>query len=982
MRAGFALVLLMSLLLAACAPAGQFPPFLTLQGADSAAPDQPASGLNEAEPQPAAEPHQGEPAAAAPALSLDDLMPLDPAVRLGRLENGLTYYVQRNSKPAQRADLWLVVNAGSVLEEEDQRGLAHLLEHMLFNGTRRFPEQSLIDTLERMGMEFGPDVNAYTSFDETIYMLQTPTDQADLLQTAFDVLEDWAAYATLSDEDIDQERGVVVEEQRLVDQNAEGRIKSQIWPVLAAGSAYADRLPMGDMQLIRTAPAEAVRRFYQTWYRPDLMAVIAVGDFDPEQVELMIQQRFATLPELASPQPRPEPAAPQAQERRFLVIADPEYPYTEFRIDHISPISPMQTVGDAREWLVAYLASTMFDARLEEVSRQPDAPFVYAYALTEPLARQIQTYSARGQTQDGEVLAGIEAVLTEIERVRQHGFTQQELERARADLALSYQIWRAEKDNLDNAVFAQGYADHFLTGIASPSVEYNVDLVQQLLPGIGLDETAQAFADLAPLDGQVLTVIGPAKEDAALPSQQELARLFDRTEKPDLDLRAYQQVDRPLMEEAPPPVEIVAEQTWPELGISQFELANGVRVIVKPTDFWVDDIVFSATSPGGTSLVADEDFDEAAAVAYLVAQSGVGELSQSELRSLLAGKSVQVAPGIYELSEGFSGYTTAQDLELAFQLIHLYASAPRLDPAAVQVYQNQARAGLTNRAIAPYAAMQDALQDALYGDTVRRGPLPLQQIEQFDAERAMAIYRDRFADMSDFTFTFVGNVEEVEIRRLAQSYLGALPGGGREESGRDVAPMRWSGVVERTVVKGQEEQNLVQLVFGGPISVTQASAVQLDALEALLTIRLRDDLREARSGIYTPFVSHHLSLVPTPQYQLWIEFGADPPRVDELIEALFSQIASLHESGPSPAELAKVQEQLRRNRQEALRDNNFWLRAIEQHVAVAGRSPEDILAYDALLDALQPADLQFAAQQFLPRDRYVQITLYPEGAQP
>jgi zinc protease len=979
-----ALFLLISLLLAACAPAGQLPSLFTVQpagGAQSVEP--PADETSAAEQPDVDETSQGEPLASdSAALRMDDLLPLDPAVRVGRLDNGLTYYVQRNSKPAQRAELWLVVNAGSVLEEEGEQGLAHFLEHMLFNGTRRFPEQTLIDTLERMGMEFGPDVNAYTSFDETVYMLQAPTDQEDLLPVALDVLEDWAAYATLSAEEIDKERGVVIEEQRLVDQNAEGRIFSQTWPALTAGTTYAGRLPIGDMDVIRSAPAEALRRFYQTWYRPDLMAVIAVGDFDPDQVETMIRDRFATLPELAAPQPRLEPDAPPVQERRFLVVADPEYPYTEFRIDHVGPITPMQTVGDARDWLVAYLASDMFDARLDEISRKPDAPFVYAYALVEPLARQAETYSVRGQTQEGEALAGIEAVLAEIERIRRHGFTQAELERARADLALSYQTWRAEEDNLDSAVFAQGYADHYLTGLASPSVDYNVDLVQQLLPGISLTETVQAFQVLAPVDGQLVTVLGPAKEDVALPSQQELAAVFDHVTAQTLASREYDSGNQRLMDEAPPPAEIVSEQAWPETGISQFELANGVRVIVKPTDFWADDIVFSATSPGGTSLVADEDFNEAAVVAHLVSQSGVGELSQSELQGLLAGKTAQVAPGIYEQSEDFSGYTTAQDLELAFQLIYLYATEPRLDPAAVQVYQNQARAALINRTVTPYAALQDALVDALYGDTVRRGPLPLEQIDQFDPERAMAVYRDRFADMSDFTFTFVGNVDEAEIRRLAQRYLGALPGGGRQESGRDVAPMQWSDVVERTVVKGQEEQSLVQLVFAGPISVTQESAVQLDALEALLAIRLRNDLREARSGIYTPFVSSNLSIVPTPQYELWVEFGADPQRVDELVGALFDQIADLQGNGPTPDELAKVQEQLRRNRQEALSDNDFWLWTIEQHFTTPGGSPDGILAYDALLEALQPADLQAAALRFLPQDRYVRVTLYPEGFEP
>lgn len=977
----FALILLLVTLLAACTPAGQLPPLLTLQRPDSVQPASPAAGeADSAAPAGPADTGPAEPASAGSAgLALDDPLPLDPAVRVGRLDNGLTYYVQHNDKPVQRAELWLVINAGSVLEQEDERGLAHFLEHMLFNGTQRFPELTLIDTLERMGMEFGPDVNAYTSTDETVYMLQVPTDQQDLLQAGLDMLEDWAAYATLSEEEIDKERGVVIEEQRLTAQNADGRIWNQTWPALTAGTVYSDRLPIGDMAVIRSAPAEAVRRFYQTWYRPDLMAVIAVGDFDADQVEAQIRQRFADLPALAAPQPRIEPAPPPAQSRRFLLLADPEYPTTDFAIDHMRPASPLHTAGDLRRWLVETLASQIFNTRLDEISRQPDALFLAAYGGSEPLARQIETFSVSGQTQEGEAPAGIEAVLTEIERVRQHGFSQQELERARADLALNFRIWLAEKDNLDSTVFAQGYADHFLSGAASASVDLTVELVQQLLPDIDLDEVAAAFLELAPTDGQLVSVTAPAKEGLALPTEQELAALFDQVAARELAPYVDSSAGRQLMDQPPPPAEIVSEQTYPDLGISLFELANGVRVIVKPTDFWADDIVFSATSPGGTSLVADEDFPEASAAAHLVAQSGVDGLSQSDLQALLAGKAVQVAPGIYETSEGFGGYATAHDLELAFQLIHLYATAPQMDPAAVQVYQNQARAALVNRTVTPDAAMQDALVDALYGDSPRRGPLTLGQIGEFDAERALAIYRERFGDMSDFTFTFVGNVDEAQIRDLAQRYLGALPGGGREETWRTVAPLALSGVDERTVVKGQEEQSIVQLVFTGPFTPTRESAVQMEALEALLSIRLRDELREARSGTYVPFVSSNLSLEPGPEYMVWVGFGADPRRADELVEALFAQVTDLQSNGPSPEELAKVQEQLRRNREEALQDNNFWLWTIEQFFATTGQDPLDILAYDGLLGALQPADVQAAAQRFLPQDRYARVTLLPEG---
>lgn len=974
-----ALVILLSWLLAACAPAGPFPPLVTERRAASV---QPAAG----EAEPAAQPTAGEPlqdpTAAAALMTSDDLLPLDPAVRMGRLDNGLTYYVQRNDKPLGRAELRLVVNAGSVLEQEGEQGLAHFVEHMLFNGTRRFPELTLIDTLERMGMEFGPDINAYTSPDETVYMLQVPTDQGELLTTGFDILEDWAAYATLSDAEIDQERGVVIEEQRLSDQNAGGRIRRQSWPALTAGAVYTDRLPIGDMAVIRSAPGDALRRFYQTWYRPDLMAVVAVGDFDAAQVEEQIRQRFADLPAPVAPQPRLEPAAPPPQPRRFLLLADPEYPTTNFGIDHISPAWAVQTVGDFRRWLAVGLASAMFNTRLDQISRQPDAPFLYASSGSQPLARQIETFTVQGESQEGAALAGLEAVLTEMERIRRHGFTEQELARERANLALSFQIWQTEKDNLESAAFAQGYSDHFLSGAASPSVDLAVALAARLLPEIDLAEVAAAFQTLAPVDGQLVSVTAPHKEGLALPSEAELAALFEHVAALELTPYVDSSAGQQLMEAPPPPSEIVFEEAYPELGLSLFELANGVRVIVKPTDFWADEIVFSATSPGGASLVEDEDYPEAVMAAYLVTQSGLGELGYSDLQALLAGKAAHAEPGIFDVSEGFSGYATAQDLELVFQLIYLYATAPRLDPAVAQVYQSQARAALLNRSVAPDALLQDALSDALYGDNARTGPLTLEQLEAFDAGRALEIYRDRFGDMSDFTFTFVGNVDQTRLKELAQRYLGALPGGDRTESWRATTPLQLNGIDQRTVVKGQEAQGMVQLVFSGPYSPTVQSAVEMDALEAVLAMRLREELREARSGVYAPFVSSNLAVAPTPEYAVWIAFSADPQRVDELVDALFAQVSSLQAEGPTADELAKVQEQLRRNREEALRDNSFWLWTIEEHFTDPNARPEEILAYDALLATLQPADVQAAARRFLPQDRYAQVTLLPEGDAP
>ena len=968
------LILLMLVFLALAASAcATLPPVLV-------APT-PIGGQTPVEPvQVAPVPASAAPEAELPAgPNLNDPLPLDPAVRVGKLDNGLTYYVQRNTEPANRAELWLAVNAGSVLEEDDQQGLAHFLEHMLFNGTRRFPEQDLIAYLESTGMEFGPDINAYTSFDETVYMLQVPTDQDEILVKAFDVLEDWAGSATLSPEEIDKERGVILEEQRLRDQNADGRIDAKVWPVLSASSPYTNRLPIGDLDVIRNAPPEAIRRFYETWYRPDLMAVVAVGDFDVDRIETLIKEHFSSLPEATNPTERPSFDIPTQEQPRVLIVTDPEYPYTELSITTVHPSHPILSAGDFRDWLVSDLFDTMLNGRLEEISRKPDAPFLYAWARSQDLARPAETYALQAQVSAGEVLAGIEALLTEVERVRKHGFTETELKRAKQDLLRAYDRYYLERENIDSRAFADGYVDHFLTGGASPSVELLAQLARQLVPDISIDEVSALAFDRASDRGRVLVVTAPEQAKAKLPSEDALAGVFDAVAAKAVDPYVDQVAGAAgLMAEPPAPVAIVAERTVPELGVTEITLANGVRVIMKQTDFRENEVIFSATSPGGSSLVADTDFPEADAAAYLVSQSGIGELSQTELQKLLSGKTVGVAPGVFELSEGFSGYAATEDLETAMQLIHLYATQPRLDPAFVEDFKKQARADLVNRQADPYAVFEDALKEALYGNSIRRGVLPLPEIERLDATRSLEIYRERFGDTSDFTFTFVGNFDEEELKQLAQRYLGALPAAGRQESWNDVTPALPGGVVEKDVKKGQDQQSLVQLVFTGPISATEQVQVQLEALERVLDIRLRDALREELSGTYAPFVAANLSTLPQPRYSVSIGFGTDPNRVDELVNAMFQAIGDLKANGPTEEEVTTVQEQLRRNREEAQESNDFWLSQLEYYFTTPGEDPMDILGYDRWVNAVTPGDIQDAARATLPDDRYVKVVLYPE----
>ncbi|MEZ4868332.1 MAG: insulinase family protein [Caldilineaceae bacterium] len=910
------------------------------------------------------------------------VLALDPAVRSGVLENGFTYYIRHNEEPHQRAELWLAINAGSLLEQEDQLGLAHFLEHMLFNGTRRFEGQALIDFLESVGMEFGPDVNAYTSFDETVYTLQIPTDEPETIKTAFNVLEDWAGYASLTSEEIDKERGVIVEEWRQREQNASGRLREQIIPALLGDSQYSKRLPIGDMEIVRNAAREAFVRFYEQWYRPDLMALVVVGDVDVDQMEGLIQEHFSTLSTPTDPQPRPTFDVPEHSEPRYLIATDPEYPYTVVQVEHKRPAHPLQTVDDYRIRLVNHLIDTMLNQRLDELRRQADAPFLFAFTGDGNFVRPVDSYSVAAQVQDEQILTGLEALLTEVERAQRYGFTDSELARAQDDLLRVYENLYQDRNNRENSLLAQEYLNLFLAGTAAPGIETEYALAQELIPAITLEEVNTQAQTLVSAENRVALVIAPEKEGLTPPTAAELSAVFDTVLAKELEPYVDQTAGQTLLAEIPEVTPIVAEQTLPDLEATEIELANGVHVVMKTTDFKDDEILFAATSPGGSSVVADGDYLEAANVVQIITESGVGAFNQTELTKLLAGKLVSVSPTIGELHEGFTGSVAPADLETAFQLIYLYATQPRADEAAFAVFMEQQRAFLKNRELTPTSALQDALEEALCGESIRCRTPTLAEVEAFDFDRSMEIYRERFADMDDFTFLFVGNFEQARLQELAQRYLGALPTTPRTETWRDVAPDAPEGVIEKNAYKGQDEQSIVYLIFTGPIEPTPANRLQVKAVEGVMDILLREELREKLGGVYSPFVFSDVAQEPNQEYTIGVGFSCDPQRVDELVNAVFAQIADLQENGPSATNLEKVQEQQRRNLEENLEQNSYWLNQLTFYVEHPDADPHTLTEQQDAIHALTAADIQAMAQQILNNQRYVKAVLYPAAYKP
>ncbi|RMH51546.1 MAG: insulinase family protein [Bacteroidetes bacterium] len=920
------------------------------------------------------------PPADAASLDLDAPLPVDAAVRVGRLENGLTYYIRHNAEPDNRAELRLAVNAGSVLEDDDQRGLAHFLEHMLFNGTRRFEKQELVNFLERTGMRFGPDVNAYTSFDETVYMLTIPTDSTDIVEKAFDVLEDWAAYATLDPEEIEKERGVIIEEWRLRDQNASGRIREKTLPALLHGSRYRERLPIGDTTVIRHAPPAAFQRFYRTWYRPDLMAVVVVGDLDVDRAEALIRTHFSTLPAPAEAPARPHFDVPGHEKTLYAIVTDPEYPYSTVQVVYKQPADTLATVRDYRRMLVGQFFNDMLNNRLAEIARRPDAPFLGAAVSRGAIARPAAFYSIGAQVQDGGILTGLEALLTEVERVRRHGFTATELARQQQEIVRAYQRAYNERNTTNSAAYAREYVAHYLEREPIPGIAYEFDLVRRYASTITLDELNARAADLLAERNRVVTVVMPEKPDLPPPSEADLAGVFQTVDARAIDPYEDAVSDQPLVAEVPPPAPVVERREIPEVGVTEVRLANGIRLVLKPTDFKEDEVRFTAFSPGGSSLVGDEAYLEADFAPTIITQSGVGPFDRTQLEKHLAGKVVSVAPYIGELEEGFNGGGSPEDLETLFQLIYLYVTQPRADSSALAVFQQQIGAYLANRSATPSAALEDTLNAALYGNHLRRRVPTLSEIQAFDLREAEAVYRDRFADLSDFTFVFVGAFDVDRLIQLAQSYLGSLPASGRQETWRDVVPDLPDGVIQKTVRKGLADRSQVLLYFHGPFVYDRLHRHRLRSLAEVLNIRLREELREERGGVYGVSVRPSTSDRPDSTYSLTISFTTDPDRVDELAQAVFEQIDRLKTEGPTPDDVAKVKEQQRRERETQRETNGFWLSVLDFYYSHENEDLLDVLRYEELIASLTSEDIRQAARTYLDTTRYVRAVLLPDAA--
>lgn len=913
-------------------------------------------------------------------LDLNSPLPEDPAVSKGVLENGMTYYVRSNSNPKNRADLFLVVRAGSVDEDADQKGLAHFAEHMAFNGTKNFPKHELINYLESIGMEFGPEINAYTSFDETVYMIKVPLDSAEYMEKGLQVLYDWAAQVTDSDEEIEKERGVIREEWR-GGRGANERMMKEWLPVFLHESRYAERLPIGEIDIINNAPPEALRRFRADWYRPDLQAVIVVGDFDQAEMTAKVKKMFSQIPKVEKPRKKEYFDIPGHKENLVKVVTDKEAQYPIAQVFYKHPLKIHKTIGDYRESMKAALFNGMINNRLQELTQSENPPFIFASSSYDELFGPASVYNSVAVTQNGKIDTGLKAVLIENERVKKFGFTGSELERQKMMMLASIERAYNERDKQKSINYADEYKRNFLMsqepfpGIANEFLYY-----KELLPAITLQEVNKLANEWITEENQVVVITAPEIEGVKVPDEKEVLALLAEVEKEEIEAFQDNVVDKPLIDGELKGSTVVETKHLEKVAAVEWKLGNGATVVVKQTDFKDDEILFSAYSFGGSSQYGQDDDISADVASTIVSMSGIGDFDQIALDKLLSGKVFSVSPYISELTEGFKGNSSVKDIETLMTMIYLYFTDLRVDQTAFASYMNRMSAMLENKKASPEAAFRDTFQVVSNNYHPRTRPLEAELLQEADPGRIFEIATERFSDASDFKFFFVGNIDLETFRPLVEKYIGSIPSSNKKETWKDLNIGAPQGIVEKTVYRGQEEKSIHYTVFHGSFDDSRKNMIMIDALAKILSTRLLEVIREDKSSVYSIGANPSVDRLPVPKYKVIIYYGTAPEKVNELQQAVFAEIRDIAENGPKDEDLKKAKEKLLREREVNLRENGYWLSVLSNGFLYKNGDFSDFDDFEKIVGQMNADDLKKAAKTYFDFSNYYSVTLKPENA--
>lgn len=912
-----------------------------------------------------------------PQTDLSQKVPLDPRVKKGTLANGLTYYIQQNPKPANKVELRLAVNAGSVLEKEDQRGLAHFTEHMAFNGSEHFEKNELISYLQSIGVSFGADLNAYTGFDETVYILPIPSEDEEKLKSGFQVLRDWAGGLSLLEEDIDAERSIIIEEWR-TGQGYSQRLRDQFLPKLLYQSQYAERLPIGDMEVIRNFEYETLRQFYRDWYRPNNMAVVAVGDADPERLELMIKEYFEDLENPVGYPERKTFEVPDHEETFVSIVTDEEAPGIQIQLFYKHPPLRFETKADFKAYLIRLMYAGMLTQRLDEIRQKPNAPFIYAGTSYGNYVRSMDYFSASAAVSPDKIEDDIMALIQENRRVALHGFTQAELDRVKRALLNASERAYKEMDKNESRSIVGRYVNHFLKGNFAEGEAWKYEFYQEIFPEIELQDINALADELVPEQNRVIIISAPEDQKDQLPSEESVLDLFKQAYKMELLPYTEKELGESLIAIPPTPKPLESRNHIEEVGVHEIQLSNGATVFLKPTDFKNDEIVFSIRGKGGISVYPDEDHYSASYAGVMVNIMGVGDFSPSDLRKILAGKTVSVTPNIGTYEQDISGSFSPKQSEVAMQLIHLYFTQPRKDPELFEIYLNNQKTQLKSAQANPDFQFSKQLNMIIANGNKRAmGIFDPEELGNINISRGLEIFQERFNNAADFEFFFAGNIDLEEFQQLLETYIATLPSDPEHLSESKDLGIRPPRGRSESLHIGTDEKSQVILFFSGETNYSRDKARDITYLGEILTIKLIENLREELGGVYGVGARGSLSHVPVGQFTFSVSFPCSPDMVEELTDAVWKEIRKIAENGPETDDLLKVKEKRRIALEENLKRNNYWL---AQMIAIR----EHDLDWDKVntayehIEAINEARIQEVAREFLIPENLLEIKKYPK----
>jgi len=919
----------------------------------------------------------GRQAAPARTFNPTDTLPFDQKVATGTLPNGLTFYVRQNARPAKRVLLRLAVKAGSLDEADDQQGLAHMLEHMAFNGSAHFKPGELISYFESTGARLGPHVNASTGFEETIYMLDLPTDKPEVVEKGFTALADFAGGLTLDPKEIDKERGVVIEEWR-GGLGAGSRIRDKQIPVLYYNSRYAERLPIGKPEILRTFTPERLRAFYETFYRPDRMAVIAVGDMDPKVLSDDLKAAFGSLKPRSTNAPHRNATVPLHKDLLVSVVTDPEVTQSSVTVVRKRPRPGEAHVSDYRRDLVQRIFEQMLNERFDDLSRRADAKFLDAGVYGGTLSPHVSMESIGAAVQDGKIQEGLAAIAIEAKRAHELGFGAGELDRARKWMAAFYERAYTERDKTESGSFAQEYLNHFLEGEPSPGIEYEYALAQQLLPGISANEVSTTASGLLADDSRVILAVSPQKEGVSVPTEAQVRASLEAGEAVAVTAWNDTTSTRELIEHKPEPAAVTSTRAVPEVDATIVRFANGVEAWLRPTDFKNDQVVFSMYAKGGLSLAPEADFPEASLATSFVALSGAAGLKAVDLQKQLAGKLADANPFISLSTHGFSGSAAPAQLETALQLLYAKFTQPGDDADAFALLKRQLTAAVVNRLDNPSAVFGDKLRAVNTSNHYSSRPFTVDRVTALDRAKMVSFYRDRFSNAADFTFFMVGTFKVDDVVPLLARYVGTLP----SQPDRPKSAFKDMGIhfpassADARVEKGREPKAETVISFFADPPVDPMEQERVNAATDVLEIALRDILREELGQTYT--VSVGLS-EPLPQRgagHVEVSFGASPDNIAKMTDRVLEEVKKMQANGPSADLLNRAKETARRNYETSLKQNPYWLGRLQtEHLF--DQDPALLLHRNARIDAITADTVQEALKKYFPLDRRTIVTLVP-----